>query len=93
MRPSKYRKPVKQREYKSEYPKNVRLVSELIARGEVFRFVPKLVYEPLLDPRKRKREREKERERDKKREREGRRGRKRGRNKERTITEETEMDE
>ena len=55
MGPSKYRKPVKQREYKSEYPKNVRLVSELIARGEVFRFVPKLVYEPLLDPRKRKR--------------------------------------
>ena len=62
MRPSKYRKPVKQRENKSEYPKKVRLVSELIARGEVFRFVPKLVYKPLLDPRKRKRERERERE-------------------------------
>ena len=69
MGPSKYRKPVKQREYKSEYPKNVRLVSELIARGEVFRFVPKLVYKPLLDPRKRKRDRERQRERDKKRER------------------------
>ena len=64
MGPSKYRKPVKQREYKSEYPKNVRLVSELIARGEVFRFVPKLVYKPLLDPRKRKRERETKRERE-----------------------------
>ena len=60
MRPSKYRKPVKQREYKSEYPKNVRLVSELIARGEVFRFVPKLLYKPLLDPRKRKRHKERE---------------------------------
>ena len=74
MGPSKYRKPVKQREYKSEYPKNVRLVSELIARGEVFRFVPKLVYKPLLDPRKRKRERERERETERERQKERERG-------------------
>ena len=71
MGPSKYRKPVKQREYKSEYPKNVRLVSELIARGEVFRFVPKLVYKPLLDPRKKERERDRERETKRERERVG----------------------